>query len=87
MTEPWADLRRVTMIEDLGLPASSLIMVRKLLHDADALLAVARDDMTQAYDEWLDLAKVEKAEFFNDWLEHTHPLLAALPEHLRGDNQ
>ncbi len=56
---------------------------KQLIEDRDALLAVVRDEMSRAYDEWLDLAGKEKAESFKDWLENVHPLLAALPEHLK----
>jgi len=86
MTDPWADVRE----RNLWAAQSELELIAKkeitaLLIDASALLAVVRDEMSRAYDEWLDLASREKAESFKDWLENVHPLLAALPKHLRGN--
>ena len=85
MRYPWADVRAKSDNGDYVVfgTAAIDIDVRGILTDADALLALARADMTRAYEEWLDLASKEKAEFFNEWLEHTHPDLAALPEHLK----
>ena len=86
MTDPWADLRSVTMVEDLGLPASTLIMVRKVLRDADALLACLRESNAQMEHliAWLasDLSALNRRELIEAVDRIADDALAALPEHL-----
>lgn len=89
-TDPWEDVRAYA--KDRLNPDIPAREVRPLLRDADALLAAVAAEMSRAYDEWLDLEKYvdwrrEKSDVFNDWLEHTHPDLAALPERLRVDHE
>lgn len=87
MNDPFADVREWLNVQNTRYIMPRTVTesenVEELLTDADALLEVARDDMSRAFDEWLDLAGKEKAESFKDWLENVHPLLAALPKRLK----
>ena len=51
----------------------------------EALRKVARGEMDRVYNEWLDLAKKEKAEWFKDWLPQRYPKLDALPDWITED--
>ncbi|KKK63731.1 hypothetical protein LCGC14_2991350 [marine sediment metagenome] len=92
MNDPWADVRKEMKKEHgfIGPHHSG-----KLLADADALLAVKNAALKDAIAEWIELNgpiefdgsdKYERA--FVEWLLGEGELgeaLAALPEHLRGD--
>ena len=51
----------------------------------EALREVARGERDRVYNEWLDLAKKEKAEWFKDWLPQRYPKLDALPDWITED--
>ena len=87
MDDPWAEER-----EGLRLECEAM---RSLLTDADALLAVVRDNLSRATSDWEDAARptlgakhnaiLEDVGTFREWLEVNEPTLAALPEHLKDE--
>ncbi len=98
VTDPWADVRERLEAEELRLTSEPIgdlgrefdkvrrnlaEVGRTLIDDADALLAVVRQDLGDARSEWRQLAGTEKLEPFDEWLDYVHPDLAALPERLK----
>ncbi len=77
----WADVRSVTVVEDLGLPASTLVLMRKLLRDADALLVLRGTLLRMSH--MIDSGGTWDAVDAAVMHEMAESALAALPEHLR----
>ena len=83
MSDLWADVRAeiyktITVIDPDKAEA--------LLADADALLAVARDQLEIAKGVYEDVPFDDLGrplESWNDFLSRRYPALAALPEHLK----
>ena len=82
MTDPWADVREgintdVPILPGMGVLAPAIELQRRLLADADAMLAVVR--ASQAFQAAMKVDFVVSLGARDAWLE----AIAALPEHLK----
>ena len=59
------------------------LTIRALKRDADALRAIADEELKLAEEEWAEEGSAADGEPFEEWLARRKPLLAALPEHFK----